>query len=161
MKSRLVLVPVAMLFLASIALFAQTAGDAFWVDYWSKPRVVLYGPDEQAFNQNVHDILFAHNDFNRPLDPNVLDENVQWLKDHPNARFFIEGYASTRGGEAYNLNLSGRRADWVKQTLIRKGIAENRIVLAVPWGELYPTCTETDDVCWSKNRLVRFVYTPN
>jgi outer membrane protein OmpA-like peptidoglycan-associated protein len=167
MKCRFVLVAATMLLLTSIAVFAQkgTAGasadDAFWVDYWGRPRVVLYGPEEQAFNQNVHEILFPRNGFDRPSDPNILNENVQWLKDHPSDRFFIEAYASSRGEGAYNLNLSRQRADWVKQTLIRKGIAENRIVVAVPWGELYPVCTELNDQCWSKNRVVRFVYSPN
>jgi outer membrane protein OmpA-like peptidoglycan-associated protein len=87
--------------------------------------------------------------------------NVQWLKDHPSDRFYIEGYASSRGDLGYNLDLSKRRADWVKQALISKGIAENRIVLAVPWGQLYPVCPELNDECWSKNRVVRFVYVPN
>ena len=27
-------------------------------------------------------------------------------------------------------------------------------------GDLYPVCPETNDECWSKNRLVRFVYSP-
>ena len=48
MKCRLVLVAVTMLLLTSIPLLAKPAGasadDAYWVDYWAKPRVVLYGP---------------------------------------------------------------------------------------------------------------------
>jgi len=43
---------------------------------------------------------------------------------------------------AYNLALSQRRAETVKQELIRQGIAENRIVFASGWGELYPNCLE-------------------
>jgi outer membrane protein OmpA-like peptidoglycan-associated protein len=34
-------------------------------------------------------------------------------------------------------------------------------VLAVGWGQLYPVCPELTDECWSKNRLVRFLYSPN
>jgi outer membrane protein OmpA-like peptidoglycan-associated protein len=167
MKCRLVLVPVTMLLSTSIALFALKgtsetfADDAYWVDYWGSPRVVLYGPEEQAFNQNIHEIMFPVNGFDRPSNPNTLDDNVQWLKDHPGARFYIEGYASSTGTPPYNLTLSGRRADWVKQALIRKGIPENRIVLAVPWGQFYPACLELNDECRSKNRVVRFVYSPN
>ena len=91
----------------------------------------------------------------------VLDDNVRWLKDHPNGRFYIHGYASSRGDLVYNLALSQRRADWVKQAMISKGISEDRIAMAVGWGELYPVCPETNDECWSKNRRVRFSYTPN
>jgi outer membrane protein OmpA-like peptidoglycan-associated protein len=166
MKCRLVLVAVTMLLVTSLPLFAKgtsgaPADDAFWVAYWSKPRVVLFGPEEQAFNQNVHEIRFAHDRFDHALDEETLNADVQWLKDHPNDRFFIEGYASVTGTQAYNLNLSGQRAEWVRKVLIRKGIAEDRILLAVPWGELYPACTEDTEECHAKNRVVRFAYYPN
>jgi outer membrane protein OmpA-like peptidoglycan-associated protein len=142
-------------------VFSEPPSDvAFWVAYWGKPRVALFGPEEEAFNQNVHELTFPWNDHDDPSNPNVLDDNVKWLKDHPNDRFYIEGYASSRGELGYNLDLSRRRVEWVKQALIGKGIAENRIVLAVPWGQLYPVCAELNDECWSKNRLVRFVYSP-
>ncbi len=105
--------------------------------------------------------MFPWNDHDEPSNPNILDDNVQWLKDHPSDRFYIDGYASSRGELIYNLALSQRRADWVKQTLITKGIPETRIVLAVGWGQLYPVCPETKNECWTKNRLVRFSYSPN
>jgi peptidoglycan-associated lipoprotein len=109
----------------------------------------------------MHKITFAHDNFDHALDQDTLNADVQWLKDHPNARFFIEGYTSETGSEAYNLSLSARRADWVRQLLIRKGIAENRIKLAVPWGKLYPACTEETEGCHAQNRVVRFTYAPN
>jgi outer membrane protein OmpA-like peptidoglycan-associated protein len=176
MKYRLVVVVITMLFFASIKVSAQGGSAkastdvafseaptdvAFWVAYWAKPRVILFGPEQEAFNQNVHEVLFPWNDHDEPSNPNTLDDNVQWLKDHANDRFYIEGYASSRGDLGYNLSLSKRRADWVKQTLISKGIAENRIVVAAGWGQLYPVCPELNDDCWSKNRVVRFVYAPN
>jgi outer membrane protein OmpA-like peptidoglycan-associated protein len=166
MKGRLVLVGVAMLLVSSVPLSAKgrseaRADDAFWVAYWAKPKVAPYGPAEQAFNENVREIRFAHDRFDHALDEETLNADVQWLKDHPDARFFIEGYASSTGTEAYNLRLSGYRADWVRQVFIRKGIAADRIVLAVPWGEIYPTCLEDTEECHAKNRVVRFAYHPN
>jgi outer membrane protein OmpA-like peptidoglycan-associated protein len=158
MKCRLVLVAVTMLFLTNIPL---SADDAFWIDHWGKPRVALYGPEQEAFNQNVRNVTFAHDRFDHALDEDTLNADVQWLKDHPNSRFFVEGYASSTGTEPYNMKLSLQRAVWVKELLIRKGIPENRIKLAVPWGELYPACTESTEECHAKNRVVRFAYSPN
>jgi len=176
MKYRLAIIVITMLFFAGIEVLAQEGSAkvsadvafseaptdvAFWVAYWGKPRVVLFGPEQEAFNQNVHEILFPWNDHDEPANPNTLDEDVEWLKDHPDDRFYVEGYASSDGQLGYNLTLSNRRADWVKQALINKGIAENRIVLGVPWGQLYPACAELDEACWSKNRVVRFAYSPH
>ena len=147
--------------LVANAVPAASADDAFWVAYWAKPKVALYGPENQAFDENVHKITFAHDRFDHALDEDTLNADVQWLKDHPNVRFFIEGYASSTGTEAYNLRLSGYRAEWVREVLIRKGIAADRILLAVPWGELYPACLEETEECHAKNRVVRFAYQPN
>jgi OmpA family len=148
MKYLLVFVAITMLLLPSFEIFAQqgtpepstgtpeaVADVAYWVAYWAKPKVVIFGPEEEAFNNNVHDIMFPWDDHSGPLNPNVLDDNVQWLKDHANNRFYIDGYASSRGDGGYNLRLSNKRADWVKQTLISKGIPENQIVMAVGWGK--------------------------
>jgi hypothetical protein len=167
MKCRLVLAVITTLVLTNNGLFAQQGSSesstdvAFWVAYWGQPRMVLFGPEEEAFNENVHEIMFPWNDHDEPSNPDILNDNVRWLKDHASQRFYIQGYASSRGDLTYNLALSQRRADWVKQALISNGIPENRIVLAVGWGQLYPVCPETNDECWSRNRLVRFSYSPN
>src|ERR1700741_736419 len=115
---------------------------AFWVDHWSHPQLTSFGPDEEIFNQNMKVILFPWNDHDEPSNPAALDENVQWLKDHPNVRFYVHGYASSKGELIYNLNLSQRRADWVKQVLVSRGVSDSRIRVAVGWGELYPVCPE-------------------
>jgi hypothetical protein len=119
MKCRLVFIVASMFLLSSQTIFAQqgsadsSADIAFWVDHWSRPKLALFGPEEEAFNNNVHQITFAWDDSNDATDPGVLDANVRWLKDHPNVRFYVEGYASSRGELVFNLALSQRRADRV------------------------------------------------
>lgn len=138
----------------------SSSAGAFWVDYWSRPRPVLYGSEEEAFNRNMKDVMFPWNDHEEPSNPDALDDDAKWLKEHPNVRVYIDGYASSRGELIYNLALSQRRAEWVKQALLSRGIAEDRIIVAAGWGQLYPVCLELSDECWTKNRLVRFKYSP-
>ena len=114
-----------------------TTNVGFWVDHWSRPPVILFGPDEEAFYKNMQVILFPFNDHDEPSNPSALDSSIQWLKENPNVRFYVDGYASSRGDWVYNLGLSQRRADWVKQALVRRGIAESRIKFTAGWGELY------------------------
>jgi len=47
----------------------------------------MFGPEEEAFNNNIHEITFPWNDHEEPSNPGVLDDNVRWLKDHANDRF--------------------------------------------------------------------------
>jgi len=151
MKCRLVFIVASMFLLSSQTIFAQqgsadsSADIAFWVDHWSRPKLALFGPEEEAFNNNVHQITFAWDDSNDATDPGVLDANVRWLKDHPNVRFYVEGYASSRG----------------ELGSISRFPSGERIVLAVGWGQLYPVCAELNDQCWSRNRIVRFLYSPS
>jgi len=165
--NRLILHVLTSVLFAGTALLAQTGSEssltdaAFWVGHWSQPPVILFGPEEEDFYKNMQVILFPYNDHDDPSNPSALDNNVQWLKDHPNVRFCVDGYASSRGDWLYNLNLSQRRADWVKRALVSRGIADNRIKVDAGWGELYPVCPEANDECWNKNRLVRLVYSPD
>jgi outer membrane protein OmpA-like peptidoglycan-associated protein len=92
-----------------------------------------------------------------PLTRQSLEANIQWLKDHPNVRLTLAGFTDIRGDIVYNLALSQRRAQTVKQELIRRGIAENRIVYATGWGELYPNCLDATEECWKLQRRVEFV----
>ena len=85
---------------------------------------------------------------------------MQWLKDHPDVRVYVDGYASSRGELLYNLVLSQKRAEYIKSQMIAMGLPENRILLAVGWGQLYPVCPELNDDCWSKNRRVSLEYGP-
>ncbi len=57
-----------------------------------------------------------------------LEHVANYLKKNPNANITVNGYASPEGTEEYNLQLSQRRADAVKNMLVDKyGIASNRI----------------------------------
>lgn len=107
--------------------------------------------------EDLKDVLFDFDTHESASDPAILEANIQWLKDHPNVRLTLAGFTDIRGDIVYNLALSQRRAQTVKQELIRRGIAENRIVYATGWGELYPNCLEATEECWKLQRRVEFV----
>src|SRR5262249_20035481 len=162
MKSALSLaIPLVLVAAGTFVGTAHAGPDqSFWVNYWAQPKVILYGPEEEAFYQNLKEVVFARNEWDRCENPAVLDEDASWLKGHPNARFFVDGYASSRGELDYNLVISQRRADWVKENLIRRGVSPEQIRLTVGWGELYLTCLEDTDACRVRNKVVRFTYLP-
>ena len=57
-----------------------------------------------------------------------LEHVANYLKNNPDASITVNGYASPEGTEEYNLQLSQRRADAVKNILVDKyGIAASRI----------------------------------
>jgi outer membrane protein OmpA-like peptidoglycan-associated protein len=108
----------------------------------------------QVFNQNVKEVYFLFNIYNRIIDVAVLDANATWLKQNPDVKMWIQGYADPRGDIVYNLVLSYRRAQWVKAQLVKRGVDESRIGYATGWGKLYQTCQQSDDKCFQQNRRV-------
>jgi OOP family OmpA-OmpF porin len=74
----------------------------------------------------------------------ILDEAAQTLKDNPDVKVQIEGHTDSIGSEAYNLRLSERRAQAVKQYLVSKGIAASRLT-TVGRGEADPIAPNTKD----------------
>ena len=119
-------------------------------------------PAPQLWNEpdrieELKELLFDFDTYDSTTEQAVLEADAQWLKDHPDVRVKLAGHADPRGDIAYNLALSQRRAQTIKQELIRMGVDENRIVFATGWGELYPNCLESTEECWRQNRRVDFV----
>ncbi len=69
-----------------------------------------------------------------PDAPPVLGAVARWLVEHPYRLVFIEGYTDRTGSRAANLRLSGRRADAVRDELVRLGADPVRLV-RVGYGE--------------------------
>lgn len=64
-----------------------------------------------------------------------LKQNISVLKKNKDLAVNINGYADSRGTNAYNQNLSVKRANAVKNYLIENGIAQNRILSVKGFGE--------------------------
>jgi outer membrane protein OmpA-like peptidoglycan-associated protein len=109
------------------------------------------------FSQNVKEVYFPFNVYSKVTDPAVLDRDADYLKQHSDAHFWIEGYADIRGDIFYNLVLSYRRAQFVKTSLTKRGVNESQIGYATGWGKLYPVCAHSDDACFQQNRRVDMV----
>jgi len=116
------------------------------------------GSTQGEFSRQLSDVLFDFDTHESPADLAVLRADAQWLKDHPQVRFYIEGYSDPHGEIVYNLVLAQRRANSVKQVLLDMGISPDRIPFSTGWGELYQTCQDQTQDCWHRNRRVTFVY---
>ncbi len=63
----------------------------------------------------------------RPESKTALDELAQVLRDNPNVTIEMASHTDRKGSEAYNIDLSGRRAKSVIDYLISVGIAPDRL----------------------------------
>ena len=84
--------------------------------------------------------------------------HAKYLRDRPSSRMTLEGNADERGSREYNLGLGERRGNAVSSALQANGGSGSQLTV-ISYGEERPTCTESSEDCWAKNRRVEIVYT--
>jgi peptidoglycan-associated lipoprotein len=115
---------------------------------------------DELFRQNVQTIYFDYDKADiRPDQISRLEANASWLKQHRDLKFTIEGHCDERGSEEYNLGLGDRRANRVKEFLIKQGVDQS-IINTISYGEERPICREATEECYQKNRRAAFVSSP-
>ena len=80
--------------------------------------------------------------------------HAKYLRDRPEARMTMEGNADERGTREYNLGLGERRGNAVAAVVGSTGQ-----ITVISYGEERPTCADSTEDCWSRNRRVEIVYT--
>lgn len=86
----------------------------------------------------------------------VLDTDVAALKELGEGKVEVAGHTDSRGSEQYNMKLSQKRAEAVRNYLISKGIAADRLS-ARGYGESQPVADNATDEGRFKNRRVELV----
>jgi outer membrane protein OmpA-like peptidoglycan-associated protein len=87
---------------------------------------------------------------------NILDDVAATLENHPELRLVeVQGHTDDQGAEDYNLELSQRRAEAVRQYLVEQGIEADRLV-ARGYGESQPLQPGTTEDAREVNRRVVF-----
>ncbi len=85
-----------------------------------------------------------------------LRKNAAYLMSYPNLKIEVEGHCDERGSNSYNISLGERRARATKSFLVFLGVDESRI-RTISYGEERPFCTESNELCWYKNRRAHFL----
>ncbi len=81
------------------------------------------------------------------------------LNQYPQTLVRVEGHTDSRGSDAYNKDLSIRRANAVRQLLAQRGVAETRMD-AVGYGESMPVATNDTEAGRARNRRVEIKIAP-
>ena len=108
-----------------------------------RTRVVYFDYNEDALRPEFQAAMACH---------------AKYLRDRPSARMSLQGNTDERGSREYNLALGERRGNSVSSALQANGGSGSQVTV-VSYGEERPTCTDSNEDCWGKNRRVEIVYT--
>jgi outer membrane protein OmpA-like peptidoglycan-associated protein len=112
---------------------------------------------ERGIVLTMGDVLFAFDKATlSPVAFRNVDKLADFLKKHPNRSVLIEGHTDSVGSDEYNLDLSRKRADAVKNALVDKGVGEERIT-PKGYGKKYPVASNKTSDGRQLNRRVEVV----
>lgn len=113
---------------------------------------------ERGYVVTISDVLFTTAKWDiKPGAAKNLDRLVALLQKYPNLTIFVEGHTDSQGNDAYNQDLSEKRAGAVKDLLVSRGIASERIT-AVGHGEGLPVADNKTASGRQQNRRVEIVF---
>ncbi|MBD2740875.1 OmpA family protein [Coleofasciculus sp. FACHB-1120] len=92
-----------------------------------------------------------------PESARILDRITEVLQANPPIVIELRGHTDPRASDAYNLDLSNRRAIAVRNYLLRQGIAPERMTIRA-LGESQPRVTGRNRLDHARNRRVEFIF---
>lgn len=146
--------------------YGPAAGDADLVAGKTRNMVLKLPPRQEAEagslaaaldengTVNLFGVYFDTNEATlKPESDSTLQQVLQVLRDRPALKVTLSGHTDNQGDDAYNLDLSRRRAEAVVKWLTGKGIAAARLQ-ARGYGEQRPMATNDTDEGRAFNRRV-------
>ncbi|GAB4387475.1 MAG: OmpA family protein [Thermodesulfovibrionales bacterium] len=107
------------------------------------------------------DIAFDHDSAQvKPGAYDEIDKIAQAMNQYPRTVARVEGHTDSTGSEDYNIDLSIRRAQAVRNLLVQRGVSSSRIE-AVGFGESQPVATNDTEAGRSRNRRVVIKIAPS
>lgn len=114
----------------------------------------FYQPSDGIGFQFVHFDTDEHI-LREKVDIQMIHTIAAYLKSHPNDLLLIEGHTDERASASYNMALGMRRANHIRQLLVKNGVNLNRIY-TVSKGKEQPFVLGHTPEDWKQNRRAEF-----
>jgi peptidoglycan-associated lipoprotein len=114
----------------------------------------FYAPPDAWGFQFVHFETDEHI-LREKVDIQMIHQIATYLKSHPTDLLLIEGHTDERASASYNMALGMRRANHIRQLLVKNGVDLNRIY-TVSRGKEQPFAIGHSALDWKQNRRAEF-----
>ncbi|BAE80809.1 outer membrane protein [Chlamydia felis Fe/C-56] len=140
---------------AFVPLYTDEEMNQNFADSYDSKEEQLYQTSSQSVS--FRNITFATDSYTIKGEENlaILSSLVRQMQKSPKTTLYIEGHTDERGAAAYNLALGARRANAVKQHLIKQGISPERL-FTISYGKEQPINSGHNELAWQQNRRTEF-----
>lgn len=154
---------------------AQKPEPSFVMENFLPPAIIDLGPKTRPYDKSVlppsnssaetsdrvppkDSIHFGFNQFSIPAkELGALQAHGDYLLHSPHLMATIEGHTDENGGDEYNFILGRKRAQTVKDRLIKMGVEDDRLEVK-SFGKSQPLNPAHNKEAWQENRRVEFRY---
>ena len=114
----------------------------------------FYYPSDDTQFQFVHFETDEHI-LREKADIQMIQHIAAFMKSHPSTLLLIEGHTDERASASYNMALGIRRANHIRQLLVKNGVDLNRIY-TISRGKEQPVALGHSTADWKQNRRGEF-----
>ncbi len=105
----------------------------------------------------LQDIVFGFDSAElQPGGERTVDRIAEYLNEYPKRKLTVEGFTDSVGNEDYNMKLSKKRADAIRNALVDQGVESTRIKTE-GLGESYPVASNDSEAGRQQNRRVEVI----
>ncbi|MFK8038092.1 MAG: OmpA family protein [Crocinitomicaceae bacterium] len=127
--------------------FASDIPDEITENIDKSTKHAIFGMNALDLSNDIESVYFGSNKANpNSSDLIKVEKMLLLLEINSSSTLEINAYADSRASDNYNLLLSEKRANWIKNYLVRKGIDNDRVVVnAYGEGKLVNDCKDGVD----------------
>lgn len=105
------------------------------------------------------DVFFDFDKYDlKPEARERLAKNAAFMKANPQFTYTLEGHCDERGTNEYNIALGDKRANTANDYVASVG-GNAANMQTISYGEEKPTCSDSTESCWWRNRRTHFMIT--
>lgn len=140
---------IVVLFFVMFAFSGCTALTTTTGKYDNKHNTSQISESKQDFSNKIFFALNSSSISEKELAK--LKNQAKWLNDNSSLNIVVEGHCDERGTREVNIALGERRAEAIKNCLIRYGVKKNRISV-ISYGKERPAVMGDSEFAWQQNR---------
>ncbi len=127
-------------------------------DYYPRPYSPPPPPPPRVIDRIALMVHFDTDKSNiRKGDEAELKRGIAFVKRYPGSEVRVEGHTDSVGTDRYNQELSERRAEAVKNYLVRKGAVDASMISSAGYGKTRPVASNKTEQGRAQNRRVEIL----
>ncbi len=135
---------------------SEQVGDSAFDSGTLNERELTEAEINEKIKKTFKTVYFGYNEYDlSPEATDILSDIASYMSEHQNITVRVEGHCDERGSNQYNMVLSEKRGNSIKDYLVSYGISDDRVTVKA-YGEERPAVNAETEEEYALNRRAEF-----